>query len=473
MKHQTNTAKSRQTRSRGKPIGIAEFQRRRRELMALMEEQSIAIVAAATEKFRNSDVAYPFRQDSDFHYLTGFDEPDAVFVLVPGREHGEAILFCRERDHDHERWHGDIAGPERVMQLHGVDDAFPLSDIDDILPGLIEGRSKLYYAMGRDRDFDAQVIDWVSMLDSSQNPGAQPPGEFVQIEQYLHELRLYKSAAEIALMRQAAAATVLGHRRIMAAALPGMMEYELEAELNYGFALGGARASAYPAIVGSGANACVLHYMSNSDVMRDGDLVLVDAGAEMQCYAADLTRTFPVNGRFSDAQADVYNIVLAAQLAAIDEVRPGNTWNAPHEAAMWVLTEGLVKLGVLQGELEELFEAEAFAPYCIHKTGHWLGLDVHDVGDYQVNGAWRVFEEGMVTTIEPGIYFSEDLPGVPNRYRGIGIRIEDDVLVTRAGNEVLTAGVPKDVVGIEALMAGAVGRDTGTDKDFEVQKNVG
>ncbi|MEO2183381.1 MAG: aminopeptidase P N-terminal domain-containing protein [bacterium] len=433
-------------------IAPAEYVSRRRELSAFMDEGSIAIVPGANPKIRNGDVQYPFRQDSDFRYLTGFDEPNAVFVLIPGREHGEALLFCRERDNEHERWHGHITGPERAMQLLGIDDAFPVSDIDDILPGLIEGRSKLYYAMGVDRDFDNQVIDWVKKISQSDHLGAESPGEFVQLDHYLHELRLFKSAAEIALMKLAADATVKGHCRIMQKTQPGMMEYELEAELIHEFSINGARYCAYPAIVGGGANACVLHYVSNNEVLADGDLVLVDAGGEYEGYACDLTRTFPVNGRFSESQARVYEVVLRAQEAAIAAVRPGNTWNDPHEAAIRELSKGLVTLGVLSGNLSDLIGEEAYLPYCMTKTGHWLGLDVHDVGDYQVNGQWRVFEEGMVTTIEPGVYFNENMMEVPSEYRGIGVRIEDDVLVTKSGNEVLTDQVPRTVDEIETLM---------------------
>jgi len=433
-------------------IAAAEYVRRRRELSALLDESSIAIVPGANPRIRNGDVQYPFRQDSDFHYLTGFDEPDAVFVLIPGREDGEALLFCRERDNEHERWHGHITGPEQAMQLFGMDDAFPISDIDDILPGLIEGRSKLHYSMGVDRDFDAQVIDWVEKIFQSDHLGAKPPGEFVQLDYYLHELRLFKSAAEVELMRLAADATVKGHCRIMRKTQPGMMEYELEAELIHEFSINGARYCAYPAIVGGGSNACVLHYVSNSEVLADGDLVLVDAGGEYEGYACDLTRTFPVNGRFSESQARVYEVVFRAQEAAIAAVRPGNTWNDPHEAAIRELSKGLVTLGILSGNLDDLIDGQAYLPYCMAKTGHWLGLDVHDVGDYQVSGQWRVFEEGMVTTVEPGVYFNENMTEVPKEYRGIGIRIEDDVLVTKSGNEVLTYKVPRTVDEIETLM---------------------
>lgn len=443
------TKRQKKHRHAKKEISSAEFARRRKELAALMEDNSIAIVPGGTERRRSVDQRYRFRQDSDFYYLTGFSEPDAVFVLIPGREHGESILFCRERDADDARWHGDLTGPERARQLYGMDDAFPISDINDILPGLIEGRARLYYAMGMDPDFDSRVIDWVRRIDSG---GHLPPGEFVQLEHYLHELRLYKSAGEIELMRLAAEATCRGHCRIMEKVMPGMMEYELEAELNHEFAMRGARWPAYPAIVGGGTNACVLHYVSNDDALMDGDLVLVDAGGEYQNYACDLTRTFPVNGRFSEAQAAVYQVVLEAQLAAIDQVQPGNNWNDPHDAAVRKLTEGLVDLGILVGDVEVLIEEQAYLPYCARRTGHWLGLDVHDVGDYQVNGEWRVLEEGMVTTVEPGLYFSEDMVEVPSCYRGMGIRIEDDVLVTKNGHEVLTQSVPKGIEEIESLM---------------------
>ena len=417
-----------------------------------MEDNSIAILPSAMTKIRNGDVAYRFRQDSDFHYLSGFNEPESVLVLMPGRAHGEAILFCRDRDDQFEKWHGDIVGPERAKQLFGVDDAFPISDIDDILPGLIEGRSKLYYAMGSDRDFDHEIIEWVDKISESGHLGAFPPAEFVQLEQYLHELRLFKSASEIELMRQAAAATASGHVRAMQVVAPGMMEYELEAELRYVFALMGARSEAYPSIVGGGANACVMHYIDNNQMLVDGDLVLVDAGCEYQGYACDLTRTYPVNGHFSEEQKAVYEVVLAAQEAAINAVKPGNTWDEPHNAAMRLITEGLVSLGILTGRVDDLLDKEAYLPFCMHKTGHWLGLDVHDVGDYQVNDESRVFEEGMVTTIEPGLYFDETMAEVPTAYHGIGIRIEDDVLVTRSGHDILTDAVPKTVEDIEQLM---------------------
>ena len=433
-------------------IGLDEFRRRRQELMALMEANSIAILPSGRMMMRNSDVDFPFRQDSNFHYLTGFGEPESVLVLVPGREHGESILFCRERDPDLEQWHGRMTGPDRAMQLYQLDDAFPISDIDDILPGLIEGRSQLYHQMGVDQGFDARVLGWVNGLRNNSQGGAQPPGELIQLGQYVHELRLFKSAQEIAVMKHAAKVTGRAHRRLMEIAEPGMSERRLEVELNYQFGLGDARSPAYPSIVGAGVNACILHYIENDQQMAAGELVLIDAGAEYEHYASDVTRTFPVGGRFSNAQRAVYEVVLAANLAAIEKVMPGNHWNEPHEAATRVITEGLVMLGLLQGEVETLHEEEAFKPFYMHRTGHWLGLDVHDVGEYKVGDAWRVFEPGMVTTVEPGIYISEDAD-VSAEFRGIGIRVEDDVLVTRKGNEVITADIPKSIDDIESCMA--------------------
>ncbi|MDH5738140.1 MAG: aminopeptidase P N-terminal domain-containing protein, partial [Gammaproteobacteria bacterium] len=399
---------------------LKEFSRRRKELMALMEENSIAILPSAGLVKRNSDVEYQFRQNSDFYYLTGFAEPESVAVLVPGREHGEMILFCRERDKEAERWNGKITGPERATQLYGADDAFPVSDIDDILPGLIEGKNKLYYAMGSNREFDNQIIDWVKSILANKKRGAQPPGEFVQLGQYLHELRLFKSAQEIRLMKEAASISCEAHKKAMQVAKPGMWEYQLEAEMRYVFMNGGSRFQAYPAIVGSGSNACILHYTDNDALLGKDDLVLIDAGCEYDYYAADITRTFPVSGRFSDPQKQLYTLVLESQTAAIAAVQPGNPWTRPHDEAVRVLTEGMVEYGLLQGtasSVNELIETEAYKKFYMHKTGHWLGLDVHDVGEYQIDGQPRVFEQGMVTTIEPGIYIDEDLDDVPAQFR--------------------------------------------------------
>ncbi len=437
------------------PISKQEFARRRRNLMAQMEPESIAIVPSAREQLRNRDVDYPFRQDSDFYYLTGFNEPDAVLVLLPGRSHGEVVLFCRERDPHMELWNGYRVGPEGACERFGADDAFPINDIDDILPGLIEGRERVYYAMGRNAEFDRRVMQWVNVIRSKVRSGAHPPGEFLDLDHLLHDMRLYKSAGELRVMREAAVISAQGHIRAMQACRPGVTEYQLEAELLHEFARQGARLPAYNCIVGSGDNGCILHYNDNSATIRDGDLVLIDAGCELDYYAADITRTFPANGRFSREQQALYEVVLEAQLAAIEAVRPGNHWNQPHDTTVRIITQGLVDLGLLDGEVEELIETEAYKPFYMHRAGHWLGMDVHDVGDYKVGGEWRVLEPGMVMTIEPGIYVSPHNADVARKWRGIGIRIEDDVAVTRQRCEVLTGDAPKRVADIEKLMAPA------------------
>jgi len=431
-----------------------EFARRRRYLSEQMGSNSIAILPSATTKSRNRDVEHHFRQDSDFYYLTGFSEPEAVLVILPEREHGESVLFCRERNPDKEMWDGFIAGPDRVCDLIGVDDAFPISDIDDILPGMIEGTDKVYYSIGLDAQFDSRVMEWINVIRSKVRSGAHPPGEFVALEHALHELRLFKSQAEIKCMSEAAEISAKAHVEAMKACQPGRYEYHLESTLIHHFMNAGARFTAYPSIVGGGKNGCTLHYIDNDAELKSGDLVLIDAGCELDCYASDITRTFPVNGKFSPAQKALYEIVLSAQLAAIKAVKPGNHWNHPHEAAVRVITEGLVKLGLLQGDVAELIESEAYKPFYMHRTGHWLGLDVHDVGEYKVDGQWRVFEPGMVLTVEPGIYVAPGNKSVAKKWRGIGIRIEDDVVVTKTGSKVLSRSVPKTIDEIETLMAG-------------------
>jgi len=434
-------------------IPVKEFADRRRKLMELMAPDSIAIVPAAPECVRNRDVHHPFRQDSDFQYLSGFGEPEAVLVLIPGREHGESVLFCKERNPEKELWDGFLAGPEGAIGTFGLDDAFPIADIDDILPGMIEGRSRVYYPLGKDHNFDARVMDWIKVIRSKVRAGAHPPGEFVALEHLLHDLRLYKSANEIKVMAKAGEISAEAHRRAMKRARRGGHEYNLEAELIHTFMEHGARSTAYPSIVGSGANGCILHYIENSAPLKEGDLVLIDAGCELECYASDITRTFPVSGRFSAEQKALYEVVLSAQYAAIDAVRPGNHWNHPHEAALRVLTGGLIDLGLLSGSVEDAIANEAYKPFFMHRTGHWLGLDVHDVGDYKVGGAWRELEPGMALTVEPGLYIAPDNTTVDAKWRGIGIRIEDDVVVTREGCRVLTNAVPKTIPEIEALMA--------------------
>ncbi|WP_188152296.1 Xaa-Pro aminopeptidase [Teredinibacter waterburyi] len=434
-------------------ISKSEFARRRKTLMAMMESDSIAILPSAKEKVRSRDTHYTFRQDNDFFYLTGFNEPDAVLVLVPGREHGEVVMFCRERDPEKEIWDGYRAGPEGACKEYGADDAFPIDDIDEILPGLIEGRERVYYAMGKDAGFDTHVMAWVNSIRAKVRSGATPPGEFLDLDHFLHDMRLYKSAAEIRLMASAAEISADAHVRAMQVCKAGKYEYELEAEIQYACALRGGRQPAYNSIVGGGKNACVLHYIENSEKLKSGDLVLIDAGCEYEYYASDITRTFPVSGKFSKEQKAIYNIVLAAQEAAIAEVRPGNHWNAPHDASVRVIVEGLVELGLLKGKVDKLIETEKYKAFYMHRIGHWLGMDVHDVGDYKVGGEWRVLEPGMVMTVEPGIYVAPDNKKVDARWRGIGVRIEDDVVITKDGCQVLTIGVPKTVAEIEKLMA--------------------
>jgi Xaa-Pro aminopeptidase len=434
-------------------ISKSEFARRRKNFMALMEPNSIAIIPSAREKIRSRDTEYPFRQDSDFYYLSGFVEPDAVLVLIPKRKHGQYVMFCRDRDPSLELWHGFRAGPEGVCAEHAADDAFPISDIDEILPGLIEGRDRVYYSMGRSTEFDQQIMSWVKQIRAKEASGAVPPGEFTDLDHMLHDMRLVKSAAEQRLMRKAGEITASAHARAIRFCRPGMFEYQLESEILHEFSRSGARHPAYSSIVGSGVNGCVMHYVDNSAKMRDGDLVLIDAGCEYEYYAADVTRTFPVNGSYSEAQRALYEVVLASQLAAIEAIRPGNHWNEAHDATVQVITEGLVKLGLLKGRVSSLVKREAYRDFYMHKAGHWLGLDVHDVGDYRVDGQWRQLEAGMVMTVEPGIYIAPGNTSVAKKWRGIGIRIEDDVLVTTDGCEVLTAAVPKTIDEIEAMMA--------------------
>lgn len=436
-------------------ISAAEYARRRRELMRQLAPNSIAIVAAAHETIRNRDTHYPFRQDSDFFYLSGFAEPDAVLVMLPGREQGEVIFFCRDRDPSKEMWDGKRVGPEGLTRHYGADDAFPIDDIDDILPGLMEGRDRVYYSLGRNPDFDSRLMSWLNSIRGKARAGAQPPEEFVDLDHLLHDMRLYKSDAELAIMQRAGDISAEAHCRAMQVCRPGMMEYQLDAEIQHTFAMAGARHPAYPSIVGGGANGCILHYIDNSEPLRDGDLVLIDAGCELGNYASDITRTFPVNGRFSKEQAALYQVVLDAQQAACNEIAPGKDWNASHLAAVRVLCQGLLEHGLLRGDLDELLEQGAYSEFYMHRTGHWLGLDVHDVGDYRVGGEWRELEPGMVMTVEPGLYVAPDNLNVEAKWRGIGIRIEDDVVVTESGYRVLTSGVPKTIQEIEALMAEA------------------
>lgn len=436
-------------------IPKAEYARRRKALMAQMVPNSIAILPAAAVAIRNRDVEHVYRQDSDFQYLSGFPEPEAVIALIPGREHGEYVLFCRERNPERELWDGLRAGQEGAVSDYGADDAFPIADIDEILPGLIEGRERVYSAMGSNPEFDRRLMDWINVIRSKARLGAQPPNEFVALDHLLHDMRLYKSAAEVKVMRAAADISARAHVRAMQACRAGLYEYSLEAELDYEFRKGGAKMPAYGSIVAAGRNGCILHYQQNDAPLREGDLVLIDAGCEIDCYASDITRTFPVSGRFSPEQKAIYELVLKAQAAAFAEIAPGKHWNHAHEATVRVITTGLVELGLLEGDVQALIDSESYRAFYMHRAGHWLGMDVHDVGEYKVGGEWRVLEPGMALTVEPGIYIGADNQAVAKKWRGIGVRIEDDVVVTRQGCEILTSGVPRTVAEIEALMQAA------------------
>ena len=436
-------------------IAQSEYVRRRQALIQQMAPGSIAILPAATMQIRNRDVEHTYRQDSDFQYLTGFPEPEAVLALIPGREHGEYVLFCRERNPERELWDGLRAGQDGAMRHYGADNAFAIGTIDEVLPSLIEGRTRVYYAMGANPEFDRQLVGWINTIRSRARQGATPPSEFVALDHLLHEMRLFKSDAEIEAMQAAADISARAHVRAMQASRAGLHEYDLEAELDYEFRKGGAKMPAYGSIVAGGRNACILHYRENDAPLNDGDLVLIDAGCEIDCYASDITRTFPVSGRFSPEQKAIYELVLKAQAAAFAEIAPGKHWNHAHEATVRVITEGLVELGLLTGEVQALIDSEAYRAFYMHRAGHWLGMDVHDVGEYKVGGEWRVLEPGMALTVEPGIYIGADNQAVAKKWRGIGVRIEDDVVVTRQGCEILTSGVPRTVAEIEALMQAA------------------
>jgi Xaa-Pro aminopeptidase len=433
-------------------IAPAEFARRRAELMRMAGEGAALVVAAAPQRMRNADAAWPYRQDSDFHYLTGFPEPDAVLALFPGRASGEAVLFCRERDAARERIEGARIGPENAVAQFGVADAFPVEDIDDILPGMLEGRTRLYCHFGRENEFDAQLLRWMRRLRSSRGGGVVPR-EFVALGHLLHELRLYKSASEIALMRRAAKIAAEAQRAAVRAARPGVAEYEVEAVLLHAMRAHGAVPS-YPPTVAAGHNACVMHYTRNRGKLGRGDLLLIDAGAEVECYASDITRTWPVGGTFSREQHALYGIVAEAQQAAIEEVRAGSPFTAAHDAATRVIAHGLCALKLLTGTARAALKSGDYKRFFPHKTGHWIGLDVHDVGDYRIDDQPRMLEPGMVVTVEPGIYVAPDDATVPPKWRGLGIRIEDDVAVGARGSEVLTAALPKAIEDVQALCGG-------------------
>ena len=433
----------------------ADFQERRDILAGEMGLRSIAIIATSPVAMRNRDADYKFRSDSSFFYLTGFAEPEAVAVIetFDTEEEGYSYsLFCRERDREMEIWNGYRAGVDGAVDDYDADEAYAIDLLDDEILEKLQNKDKLFYRIGQQADFDARVAKWISTASGESRKGASVPAQVIQLDRIIDELRLHKSADELELMQIASDISAEAHTRAMQMVKPGMMEYALEAELNYVFGKNGCVPS-YNSIVGGGANGCILHYVENDKELKDGDLVLIDAACEYQLYASDITRTFPVNGKFSPEQKALYEVILKAQIAAIDAVRVGNSYKEPHHVAVRIMVQGLLDLGLMQGNLEEIIQKESFRQFYMHGTGHWLGMDVHDVGSYKVEGDWRTYEEGMVVTVEPGLYIAPDDETVDAKWRGIGIRIEDDVAVTKNGPRVLTAAVVKSVEEIETLMA--------------------
>lgn len=433
-------------------IPVQTYINRRKQLLSHIR-QGVAVIATSPERYRNRDANYPYRYDSYFYYLTGFQEPEAVLVLVAAEEENasQQILFCRDKDSEHEIWNGFRYGPDAAREAFGFDAAYSVTRLDELAGELLANQPVVFHALGHDISWDQRVIGWINHVRGQVRKGVSAPTEIRDIRHLLDEMRLIKDANELAVMCKAANISAEAHKRAMRATHPGSYEYEIEAELLYEFRRQGAQAPAYTSIVAGGANACVLHYVQNDAQLKAGDLLLIDAACELHGYAADITRTFPVSGSFSAVQKDVYQLVLAAQLAAIDMVRPGNNWDMPHQAALRVLIDGLIDLNLCQGSPDAVMETESYKRFYMHRTGHWLGLDVHDAGEYKQAGQWRELVPGMTLTVEPGCYIrpAED---VPECFWNIGIRIEDDVAVTPAGCEVLTRAVPKSVAEIEEWM---------------------
>lgn len=439
------------------PLSVIDCFSDRRRRLALCLKSGVAVIPTAPERVRNRDAHYPYRFDSYFHYLTGFTEPEAVLVLVMSATSDaspRSILFCREKSEEREIWEGFRHGPAGAREKFGFDEACPIALLDEKMHELLENQPVIHYAPGADPAWDARVMRWLNAVREKVRLGITAPVAIEDLRANLDEMRLFKDSRELATMRHAAGISDEAHRRAMKAARPGRYEYEIEAELLYAFRRNGAQFPAYTSIVASGANACVLHYVGNDARMADGDLLLIDAGCEFDGYASDITRTFPVNGNFTGPQRDVYELVLAAQGAAMREARSGRGWNEPHDAAVRTLTQGMIDLGLLKGTLDAALETESFRQFYMHRTGHWLGLDVHDVGDYKQNGAWRPLMPGMVLTVEPGMYI-RPADGIPDKFFNIGVRIEDDAVITDGGCEVITHATPKSIADIEALMRDA------------------
>lgn len=429
---------------------MSDIHAKRRARLLKKMKRGIAVIPNAPERRRNGDADHPYRFDSSFYYLSGFAEPESVLVIVAG-DAPQSILFCREKNVEREIWDGYRHGPDAARDRFGFYAAYPMDKLDEKLTELMGNQEALYYPLGADADWDRRMIALRDAVRAKVRSGIKSPDELHDIRALVDEMRLFKDASEIAIMRRAAAISTAAHKRAMRFVRKGHYEYEVEAELLHEFCRNGARNPAYTSIVAGGANACVLHYIANDARLDDGELLLIDAGCELEGYASDITRTYPVNGKFTGAQKEVYEIVLASQLEAIAAARPGNSWQAPHDAALRILAQGFIDLKLCRGTVEGVLEDESYKKYYMHRTGHWLGMDVHDVGDYKVNDQWRMLEPGMVLTVEPGCYIrpSDD---APKSLWNIGIRIEDDVAITKSGHEVLTEAAPKTVSAIEEWM---------------------
>jgi Xaa-Pro aminopeptidase len=426
------------------------LQAQRRERLASLMKQGVAVVRTAPERARNRDSSYPYRFDSYFYYLSGFPEPEAVLALIAGAK-PKSMLFCREKNPEREIWDGFRYGPDQAREIFGFEEAHPISELDELMPQLLANQPAVFCDVGSDGDWDSRVIGWINKVRAQVRSGVTAPAEIRDIRLFLDDMRLIKDQHELGTMRRAAGISAEAHRRAMRATRPGLREYEVEAEIVHEFRRRGAQAPAYSPIVAGGANSCVLHYVQNDAILKDGELLLIDAGCELDGYASDITRTFPVGGKFAGPHRDVYEMVLAAQAAAIAEVKPGAEWENPHNAAVKVLAQGMVDLGLCKGTVDSVIESGDYRRFYMHRTGHWLGLDVHDAGDYKRNGKWVDLKPGMVLTVEPGCYVRPG-EGVPENFWNIGVRIEDDALVTGSGCEIITAAAPKKIEDIESLM---------------------
>ncbi len=430
------------------------FLERRSQLAKKVLEDSAIIISSASVKSRISDTDYAYRQDSNFYYLSGYEEPESLLLIRPNHDKEKFVMFCRERDPLREQWDGFRTGQEGVIGEYGADAAHSINAIDQIMPSLLDGVKNIYFSMSAPCGVDLKISDWIENIRKNTRAGAEPPQNLLSLDSILHEMRLIKEDHEMGLMRQAANITTEAHVRAMQAVTPGMFEYQLEAEYLYAFNKNGARSPAYNSIVGGGNNSCILHYVENNAELRDGDLVLVDAGCEYQYYASDVTRTFPVNGKFSPEQKEIYSIVLEAHKQSMEQAKPGNKWNLMHDKSVEVIVEGLLSIGLLKGTKEEIIERGDYSKFYMHRIGHWLGMDVHDVGSYKQDGDWRELEKGMVMTVEPGIYILDSIEGIDEKWKGIGVRIEDDIAITDSGFEILTPDVPRTIEEVEQTVQG-------------------